>query len=160
MDDAATDGRIPTRVGPLHVRQAGDGRVAVLWPSLFVDSMSWQRVESELACHRHLVLIDGPGHGRSGDPGRSYTLEECAGAAFEVLDALGVTAPVDWVGNAWGGHVGIVAATDRPDRVRSLAALCSPVEAYAPAERRSTQLLTVAYRFIGPTRWLTAAVAE
>ena len=62
---------------------------------------------SELATMRRLVIITGPGHGASGDPGRRYTLDECAEAAGTILDTLGIRAPVDWVGNAWGGHVGI-----------------------------------------------------
>lgn len=160
MNDTAADGRIATRVGPLHVRQAGDGPVAVLWHSLFVDSASWRRVESELARHRSLVLIDGPGHGRSGDPGRRYTMEDCAAAAFDVLDALGVTDPVDWVGNAWGGHVGTVAAADHPGRLRSLVAVCTPIAAYDPAEHRRVQLLAAAYRALGPRQWLANGVVE
>ena len=98
--------RIPTRVGSLAVRVLGDGPPAVLWHSLFVDERSWQRVEDALARDRCLVIITGPGHGESSDPGHRYSLDDCAAAAGEVLAALGIDEPVDWVGNAWGGHVG------------------------------------------------------
>jgi pimeloyl-ACP methyl ester carboxylesterase len=160
MDNQITSIRVPTRVGTLNVRQTGAGPVAVLWHSLFIDSDSWQRVIPELAKHRRLVLIDGPGHGKSGDPGRRYTMAECAIAAAEVLDALSVTEKVDWVGNAWGGHVGIVAATSQPSPLRSLVALGTPVRSYRPAERRRVQLLSWAYRILGPARFLTDGVAE
>jgi pimeloyl-ACP methyl ester carboxylesterase len=152
--------RIPTCVGPLNVRQTGGGPPALLWHSLFIDSTSWQRLEPHLAAHRQLILIDGPGHGGSGDPGRRYDMADCAMAAFEVLDALGVTAKVDWLGNAWGGHVGIVAATTKPRRLRSLIALGTPVRAYRPAERRQVRLLSSAYRILGPAKFLTDGVAE
>lgn len=152
--------RIPTCVGPLNVRQVGNGPVALLWHSLFIDSTSWKRVEPHLAQHRRLVLIDGPGHGPSGDPGHRYDMSDCAIAAFEVLDALGVTAKVDWLGNAWGGHVGIIAATNQPRRLRSLVALGTPVRAYRPAERRQVRLLSFAYRIFGPVKFLTDGVAE
>jgi hypothetical protein len=46
------------------------------------------------------VLITGPGHGACDDPGRRYTMEECAAAAATALDVLGINEPVDWVGNA------------------------------------------------------------
>ena len=80
--------RIATRVGLLAVRVVGEGRPAVLWHSLFVDDRSWQRVEQELGEDRRLVIITGPGHGGSADPGRRYSLDDCAAAAGEVLAAL------------------------------------------------------------------------
>lgn len=154
------NGRVPTRVGPLEVRVTGEGPPALLWPSLFVDSASWQRVEVELARARRLVLISGPGHGASGDPGHRYTMADCADAAIEVLDELGIGDPVDWLGNAWGGHVGIIAATSRPTRMRSLIALSSPVQSSTPAEARRTRLLLALYRALGPTRFIRGGVAD
>ena len=79
---------VETSVGPLAVRVLGQGPTAVLWHSLFVDDRSWGRVENELATQRRLVIITGPGHGASGDPGRRYTLDDCAEAARAVLDAV------------------------------------------------------------------------
>ena len=38
---------------------------------------------------------------------RDFTFAELVVAAEQALDRLGLTEPVDWVGNAWGGHVGI-----------------------------------------------------
>ncbi|KGN31448.1 hypothetical protein N802_03535 [Knoellia sinensis KCTC 19936] len=160
MASQATTRRVLTRVGPLHVRELGDGPPAFLWHSLFVDSSSWNRVERELADHRRLVLVDGPGHGKSGDPGHRYTQSDCAVAALEVLDTLGVTEPVDWVGNAWGGHVGIIAADESRPRLRSLTALGTPVHSYRPAERLRVALLAHAYRLLGPIRYLTDGVTE
>lgn len=152
--------RIHTRVGPLSVREVGSGAPAVLWPSLFVDSDSWRRVEGGLAEHRHLVLIDGPGHGASGDPGHRYTLSDCASAATEILDGLGIREPVDWVGNAWGGHVGITVAHEHPRRLRSLTTIGTPVAAYSPPERRRTRFLLGVYRLLGPVGFLQDGVAE
>lgn len=154
------DTMIATRVGPLHVRQVGSGRPAVLWHSLFVDSASWRAVEPSLSADRRLILIDGPGHGASGDPGRRYTMRDCAAAALDVLNALGVTEPVDWVGNAWGGHVGIILAAAHPERLRSLIAIGTPVMAYTQAEARRTRLLLVVYRLLGPVGFIRNAVAE
>lgn len=151
---------ITTRVGPLHVRRTGSGPTAALWHSLFVDSASWRRVEPHLSDDRQLILIDGPGHGASGDPGRRYTMDQCAEAAIDVLDALGAAGPVDWAGNAWGGHVGITLAAAHPERLRSLIAIGSPVAAYTPAEARETRFLLGVYRLIGPARFIRTAVAE
>lgn len=141
---------VPTTLGPLAVRVVGAGRPALLWHSLYADSTTWGRVEPALARHRRLVLIDGPAHGES-PPGTSTpSLATCATAACEVLDALGIDDPVDWVGNAWGGHVGIVFASERPERCRSLCVVGTPVPALTATEAAETRLSMGLYRVLGP----------
>ena len=71
----------------------------------------WSR---RLARDRTVYTIDGPSHGKSEAVHRDFTFEECVAAAEQALDRLGLTEPVDWVGNAWGGHVGIHLAHGRP----------------------------------------------
>ena len=154
---------ISTAVGDLEVRLLGEvaGRpTALLWHSLFVDSRSWHRVERELAEDRRLVLVTGPGHGASTDPGRRYTMEDCVDAAFSILDHLGIGEAVDWVGNAWGGHVGIMAAARFPERCRSLVTFGTPVHSYTGAGRMQTALLVLVYRLLGPRPFLVDAVIE
>lgn len=154
---------VNTRVGKLKVSVEGEGQqrpTALLWHSLFVDEHTWERVLPDLVQERQLVLVTGPGHGSSGDPGRRYTLDDCAEAALEVLDALGIVSPVDWVGNAWGGHVGILFAAHHPDRVRTLVTAGTPTHPYGPADRLSTSVLLAVYRVVGPIAYLTNAVAD
>ena len=151
---------VDTAVGRLKVTTAGTGAPAVLWHSLFADERSWQRVASALARDRRLVLITGPGHGESGDPGRRYDLLQCARAAGQVIDGLGVAEPVDWVRNAWGGHVGLRFAAAYPNRTGSLVTLGTPVQALATAERVRTRFLLLVHRLLGPTSFLVDAVVE
>lgn len=141
---------VATRLGPLRVQTAGSGPPAVLWHSLFVDSTTWHRVRAPLAAERRLVLIDGPNHGGSPPVRRPFTLGDCASAAADVLDHLGIGEPVDWLGNAWGGHVGMVFAAAHPDRCRSLIAIGAPVHALGDADRRRIRLLAALYRIAGP----------
>lgn len=152
MDEPAgtTVTSVPTRLGPLRVETAGSGPPAVLWHSLFVDSATWVRVRQPLASVRRLLLIDGPGHGYNPPVARRYTLDDCAGAAIDVLDHFRIGEPVDWVGNAMGGHVGIPFAAAYPGRCRSLATIGSPVHALTPPERRKIALLSRVYRLTGP----------
>ena len=151
---------IDTPVGPLAVRVAGTGRPAVLWHSLFVDERSWDRLVARLGDTRQLVIITGPGHGASGDPGRRYTMTECADAARVVLDHVRVTEPADWVGNAWGGHVGAEFAARWPERCRSLAMVGSPVDPLSRAERARTYLLLAVYRLTGPSSVVVDGVTD
>ncbi len=109
---------VRTAIGDLQVETVGTGPPALLLHSLFVDSHQWQRVRRSLAAHRTLVLVDCPGHGRSGPPGALHA-RRLRRAAADVIAVLGLDA-VDWVGNAWGGHVGLVFAARHPQLCRSL----------------------------------------
>ena len=151
---------IETRVGPLAVRVVGDGPTAVLWPSLFMDERSWERLVPTLSVDRRLVVVNGPGHGASGDPGRRYSLRDCAAAAGQVLDRLEVGGAVDWVGNAWGGHVGLRFAADQPRRCRSLVTLGSPVAALSRPERLHTYPLLVVHAMFGSIELVLSGVTE
>ena len=109
---------------------------------------------------RRLVIIDGPGHGASGDPGRRYSLHDCATAAGQVLNGLGIGEAIDWVGNAWGGHVGLRFAADRPASCRSLITLGTPVAALSRSERRQTYPLLIVYGVLGPIELVLSGVSE
>lgn len=141
---------VATRLGPLAVATVGSGPPAVLWHSLFVDSTTWSRLSPLLETERRLVLIDGPNHGGNPPRRRPFTLEDCVGAAVDVLDQLDISGPVDWLGNAWGGHVGVLFAAAYPQRCRTLTAIGAPIHAYSDSDRRRTRLLSLLYRAAGP----------
>ncbi|BBZ12703.1 alpha/beta fold hydrolase [Mycobacterium branderi] len=152
---------VSTCLGPLHIGRFGAGPPAVLWHSLWVDSRSWGPLVDAFAAHRQVVTIDGPGYGLSSPIRRDFTLEDCVQAACEVLDALGVTEPVDWVGNAWGGHVGITLAATRPHRLRSLVTIAAPVTPVGRTQRwTQTYPLALLYRLLGPNRLLTKVLFD
>ncbi len=146
---------ITTEHGSLSARVvSGPPPVAVLWHSMFTDSRSWDRVVDELSAERTLVLVDGWAFGDSADLAHKLPdfIEHCARAGVAVVahvqQALGV-GPVDWLGSAWGGHVGLQLAADRPDLVRTLVTVSAPVKAASPAMRRQVRLLLPVYRTIG-----------
>ena len=159
-EHAAPGTTVSTRLGPLHVRTTGAGPTALLWHSLFVDSTTWARVEPGLANHHRLILVDGPCHGPNPRARGPLTPNDCVGVAVDVLDHFGVAEPVDWLGNAWGGHVGILFAAAHPDRCRSLVTIGTPVHALTRADRWQTRLLADVYRITGPgplANWLVKA---
>ena len=80
---------------------------------------------------RHVVAVDGPGHGYSPEHGaRPLTGELYYRAISEALDGL-ATGPMVLFGNSLGGAVALKYAAERPDRVASLVVM-SP--AGAPLE--------------------------
>ncbi|MGS0684430.1 alpha/beta fold hydrolase [Nakamurella sp. GG22] len=141
---------ITTRVGPLNVQTIGSGPPAVLWHSLFVDSTTWDRLLPRLATDRRLVLVDGPNHGANPRRKIRFSLADCVGAAEDVLGHFGIDDPVDWLGNAWGGHVGIMFAAANPSRCRTLMTIGAPVHALTAQERRRVQMLSALYFVAGP----------
>jgi pimeloyl-ACP methyl ester carboxylesterase len=151
---------IDTELGRLAVRVTGHGAPAVLWHSLFLDDRSWERIHSQLAAQRRLVLITGPGHGDSENPPSRYTMEDCADAAQSVLVALGISEPVDWVGNAWGGHVGLVFASRRPALCKTLVTIGTPVQGLNRLERTRTIALLLAHRLLGNAGFVQAGVVN
>ena len=144
---------VSTDLGRLHVRRTGTGSPVVLWHSLFVDSQSWGPLIDELAQQRTVYAIDGPSHGKSEAVPRDFTFEEVVAAAGQALDRLGLTEPVDWVGNAWGGHVGIRLATGA--RLRTLTTIGTPIQGFTVGEKITKAWpLVQMYRFTGPTGFI------
>jgi pimeloyl-ACP methyl ester carboxylesterase len=150
---------VSTDLGRLHVRRTGTGPPVVLWHSLFVDSRSWGSLVDMLARDRTVYTIDGPSHGKSEAVRRDFTFEECVASAEEALDRLGLTERVDWVGNAWGGHVGIRLATG--PRLRTLTTIGTPVQAFTLGEKLTKGWpLVELYRFAGPNGFILKQLSD
>lgn len=141
---------ITTTVGPLNVQVAGSGPPALLWHSLFVDATTWDRLRPALGNDRRLILVDGPNHGTNPRRRAPFSLNDCVRASLEILDHLDIDGPVDWLGNAWGGHVGILFAAAHPRRCRTVLAVGAPIHPLTPPERRRVTLLAALYRIAGP----------
>ncbi len=151
-----------TSLGDLHIRVVGEGPPAVAWHSMFVDASSWDRVVPALSAHRRLFLIDAPSAGLS-DPLKEATdISGCTRAAIEVLEALDaeLDGPVDWIGNAWGGHVGMELAATRPEYVRSLVAISAPTRPIDRGQRLKVAALKPLYRAFGPRGLPARAIEE
>jgi pimeloyl-ACP methyl ester carboxylesterase len=147
--------RIATELGWLAAQVVpGPPHVAVLWHSMFTDSRSWGRVVADLREKRTLVLVDGPSFGASEDLDHLVdNFNDCCvqGAVAVVSQVQNELAagPVDWLGSAWGGHVGLQLAAVRPELVRSLITVSTPVQAASPSLRRQVRMLLPLYRAIG-----------
>lgn len=151
-----------TRLGNLHVRTANStasGPPVILWPSMFVDSHTWDPLLPLLPADRRYVLVDGPGLGLSEPLTETSDIATAADAAADLLTALEVDGPVDWVGNAFGGHVGFKLGA-RPGVLRSLVVVSAPAEPIDPALRRKIGLLAPLLRVLGPVGPVRSAIVE
>jgi pimeloyl-ACP methyl ester carboxylesterase len=148
---------VPTRLGRLHVRSIGEGIPTILWSSMFVDSHTWDPVVPLLPSDRRYHLIDPPGLGASESLRRDSDIAEAADAAADLLGELGIRSPVDWVGNAFGGHVGFKLGA-RPGLLRSLVAVSSPTQPIPDALRTQIKVLLPILRTAGPVGPVRSAI--
>ena len=83
------------------------------------------------------------------------------GPRAPLLAELGVDEPVDWVGNAWGGHVGLQLAARPGNPLRTLVTIGTPVAALTRRERAMKVLpLVQLYRVGGPSRFVVKGLSE
>ena len=155
---------VPTRVGPLAVRDTGAGAAAgeviVLWPSILSDHRIYRsQIEAWRGRHR-LIVVDGPGHGDSGPAPGPFTMADCGQAVGEVLDALGVAQPVIVVGTSWGGLVAGEFALAQPGRTRAVVMLNTPVYTAAGGPSFSDRFVVWGARWIPGTGLYRDGVAR
>jgi pimeloyl-ACP methyl ester carboxylesterase len=148
---------VPTRLGRLHVRSIGEGTPTILWSSMFVDSHTWDPVVPLLPSGRRYHLVDPPGLGASQALRAGSDIAEAADAATDLIRELGIRSPVDWVGNAFGGHVGFKLGA-RPGLLRSLVAVSSPTQPIPHALRTEINLLLPILRTVGPVGPVRSAI--
>lgn len=114
---------------PVHVIEAGEASAP---PVLMIHGASANareftftlapRLEDEF----HILMADRPGHGYSGRPEASETLEVQAAQMAGALKALAPGKPAVVVGHSYGGAVALRLALDYPELVKGLI-LLAPV---------------------------------
>lgn len=141
---------IDTAAGVVAVHVFGAGQPTVLWHGLPADGSSWLYALPALLPGRRLLLVDGPGWGRSGRLGRGAGQADVVDAAREVVRTLAPGSAVDWVGVGWGGRVGLQLTARSPELVRSLVlAMADPAPMTADERRRVRRVLRL-LRIVGP----------
>lgn len=128
------------------------GPTALLWPSLFTDGhTSWgAQLPALHALKGRTLLVDPYGTGESTAAARHFTMEECADAALQVLDAAGVDRAAI-LGLSWGGFVALRIALSRPDRVAALVLSNTSARAMPWAVRQRDRVLAKLVRAGVPT---------
>ncbi len=115
---------VRTRLGRLFYEERGPERASdaiVLIHGLLFDGGMWNGQLEPLAALGRVVVIDGPGHGKS-EPAPRFVLEDHADALFDAFGELGVRRAV-LVGLSWGGMVAMRMALQHPEHVGGLAIL-------------------------------------
>ncbi|TFC01729.1 alpha/beta fold hydrolase [Cryobacterium mannosilyticum] len=98
--------------------------LVVLGPSLGTTTALWDEVAARLAQGFRVLRFDLPGHGFSPAARDPFTITELADAVVALVDSVGGGA-FHYAGISLGGTVGLELALRHPDRLLSLAVICS-----------------------------------
>ncbi|MFE2581157.1 3-oxoadipate enol-lactonase [Streptomyces sp. NPDC059378] len=98
----------------------------LLGPSLGTSYALWDKVAPELSAGHRVVRFDLPGHGGSAPDliGPGATVGDLAALVLALADSLGIER-FGYAGVSLGGAVGLHLALHHPERVSSLAVICS-----------------------------------
>src|SRR5258708_24231354 len=153
-EDAATAGdnrsfTVPNGIGTIHVHDGGPetGPTALLWPSLFTDGhATWgPQIGALHAMGWRTLLVDPPGTGASRPAPARFTMEACAEAAVEILDAAAV-ARAAFLGVSWGGFVALRVALNAPHRCTALVLSNTSADRTGPIQRQRDKALAALIR--------------
>jgi pimeloyl-ACP methyl ester carboxylesterase len=104
--------------------ESGEGVPVVCLHTAGQESSDFRKLREQAPAGCRLLLLDWPGHGRSGEDPVSFTVERCVDLLTGFLNALGLRNAV-LLGTEFGGAVALAFALRHPPRVRGLV-LCQP----------------------------------
>lgn len=97
----------------------GNGAPLVLLHGGMGIGADWQHVFPSDPAGRCVIIPDLRGHGRSTNPGGTFTFRQCAADVLALLDHLGI-GEFDAIGLSMGAKTLLHAATRQPARLRSM----------------------------------------
>lgn len=143
---------VRTRLGRLfydehgRTKHAGDPAMVLLHGLLF-DGGSWRGQVEALSALGRVVVIDGPGHGKS-EPPPKFTMEEHSDALLDAFGDLDIPRALV-IGLSWGGMVGMRLALQHPAKVAGLVLLDTSAEKQTLAERVRYRAFVALHRRVG-----------
>ncbi|MEU1596430.1 3-oxoadipate enol-lactonase [Streptomyces sp. NPDC005708] len=145
-----------------HAEGAPTAPPLLLGPSLGTSCALWDKVAPELSADHRVVRWDLPGHGGSAPDliGPGATVADLAGLVLALADALGVDR-FAYAGVSLGGAVGLHLAVHHPERISSLAVVCSSAHfnGAGPWQERAALIRREGMAPVAATadaRWFTA----
>jgi 3-oxoadipate enol-lactonase len=136
-------------------KREGDPAIILLHGLLF-DGGMWRAQVEPLSALGRVIVIDGPGHGRSEAPPR-FTLEDHADAlAIDGFNELEVNKAI-LCGVSWGGMIAMRAAIQHPMRVTATVLIDTSAEGETLKDKIRNRAFIAFCRRYGVPRWLVDA---
>ena len=130
---------IRTRETRIHVREQGDGELALVFLHYWGgSSRTWDAVASELSSQHRAIATDHRGWGDSEAPEQGYAIADLANDAQGVIEAMRLRRYV-LVGHSMGGKVAQLIASRRPEGLEGvvLVAPSPPSPMVLPDDQRT-----------------------
>jgi pimeloyl-ACP methyl ester carboxylesterase len=112
---------------PIHWSSTGQGRTIVFVHGWTCDSTAWAEQVPELAKRYRVVVLDLPGHGRSGSPGDGKFSMDLFARAVEAVRQEAKVGRIALVGHSMGTPVIRQYAKRFPEHVAALVAVDGPL---------------------------------
>ena len=143
---------VRTRLGRLFYEERGAAKSSkdpaiVLLHGLLFDGGMWRGQIEALAAFGRVVIIDGPGHGKS-EPGPRFTIEDHADAMLDAFQELRIEKAV-CIGLSWGGMLAMRMAIQHPKLVAGLAVLDASASSEPLAKKVKYRALIAMHRRVG-----------
>jgi 3-oxoadipate enol-lactonase/4-carboxymuconolactone decarboxylase len=103
---------------------AADAQLVVLGPSLGTTTGLWDGVVERLAANYRVLRFDLPGHGFSPAARQPFSIADLAETVIDLVDSVGGGA-FHYAGISLAGTIGLELALRHPERLLSLAVICS-----------------------------------
>lgn len=139
----------------LYYEKTGNGPPLFLVPGLGGDGRFWGANVAELAKRFTVVVHDHRGTGRSTLSRLTYSVEQMADDALQLIEGLGYD-KVHWCGHSTGGAMGQVLAIDHPGRIDRLV-LSSTWAKTDAFFRRLFEVRSLMLRELGPEAYLKSS---
>ena len=137
-----------TAGGTIHYTTSGTGPAVLLIQGAGVVGEGWRPQVEALARDHTVIAFDNRGMGASRLDGGAVTIDEMAADSLALLDAAGVH-DCHVVGHSMGGLIAQALSLRAPQRVRSLALLCTFVRGAEGARLGFAMLLTAVRLRVG-----------
>ncbi len=126
-----SDGRmVQTRLGPVHVREAGEGRPVLLIHGAGANAQELMNaLGAPLSDTVRVIAMDRPGFGGSAPLAPGPRLSGHAATVAALIEAEGLERPII-LGHSYGGAVALRFALDYPDMASGFVLLGAPSQAY------------------------------
>lgn len=150
---------LPIGGARIHYVREGTGPAVLLIQGAGVGADGWRPQIEALADRFTVVALDNRGFGRSTAPGNDLSIELMARDALAIMDAERLDR-FHLVGHSMGGLIAQAAALTAPQRVESLALLCTFLRGAEGARLSAGMILTALRMRIGTSRMRRNAFLE
>ena len=112
---------------PIHYTINGNGPCLVLLHGFLLSPSIWVGLAPKLSKKNQVIIIDLPGHGKSGSIAEIHTMELMAEVVNSILIENNIH-KANFIGHSMGGYISLAFAEKYPDRINKLVLLNSSTE--------------------------------